>query len=147
MAAKIKDGLFVGDADSANDPEFLELNKISNLINFSGREVPNTWAAHGLVYITYNWEDRPECNLFGLTPKTPSSSHKKSHQSPFTVVDDITEFIDVSLSHGISVLLFCKQGTGRCCAATCAYLMNKYCWGFEKAYGKYIYIYEYIVIK
>jgi len=139
MAAKIKDGLFVGDADSANDPEFLELNKISNLINLAGREVPNTWAAHGLVYITYNWEDRPECNLFGLTPKSSSSSSQgkpQHHQSPFTIVDDITEFIDVSLAHGISVLLFCRQGTGRCCAAVCAYLMNKYRWGFEKTYGK-----------
>jgi hypothetical protein len=47
MAAKIKDGLFIGDADTSQDPEFLELNKISNLINFSGREVPNVWAAHG----------------------------------------------------------------------------------------------------
>jgi hypothetical protein len=48
MAAKIKDGLFIGDADTSQDPEFLELNKISNLINFAGREIPNVWAAHGM---------------------------------------------------------------------------------------------------
>jgi hypothetical protein len=86
MAAKIKDGLFIGDADTSQDPEFLELNKISNLINFSGREVSNVWAAHGrhhsiplpfltsppvcslsvsgLVYNTYNWEDRDDYKLF-----------------------------------------------------------------------------------
>lgn len=36
MAAKIKDGLFVGDADTSRDVEFLELNKISNLVNLAG---------------------------------------------------------------------------------------------------------------
>jgi hypothetical protein len=38
MAAKIKDGLFVGDAETSRDVEFLELNKISNLINLAGRD-------------------------------------------------------------------------------------------------------------
>jgi hypothetical protein len=28
MAAKIMDGLFIGDADTSRDPEFLDLNKI-----------------------------------------------------------------------------------------------------------------------
>lgn len=51
MAAKIKDGLFIGDAETSQDPEFLELNKISNLINFAGREVPNVWAAHGKIIL------------------------------------------------------------------------------------------------
>lgn len=51
MAAKIKDGLFIGDAETSQDPEFLELNKISNLINFSGREIPNVWAAHGIIFL------------------------------------------------------------------------------------------------
>ena len=36
MAAKLKDGLFIGDADTSQDVEFLELNKISNLVNLSG---------------------------------------------------------------------------------------------------------------
>ena len=47
MAAKIKDGLFIGDAETSQDPEFLELNKINSLINLAGREIPNVWAAHG----------------------------------------------------------------------------------------------------
>jgi hypothetical protein len=53
------DGLFIGDAETSQDPEFLELNKISNLVNLAGREVANVWASHGLVYLNYNWEDRP----------------------------------------------------------------------------------------
>jgi len=51
MAAKIKDGLFIGDAETSQDPEFLELNKINSLINLSGREVNNIFASHGTIAI------------------------------------------------------------------------------------------------
>jgi hypothetical protein len=64
MAAKIKDGLFIGDLESSRDPEFLELNKISNLVNLAGGEAENMWEAHGLAYLTYNWEDHEEYPLF-----------------------------------------------------------------------------------
>jgi hypothetical protein len=36
MAAKIKDGLFVGDEDTSMSEVFINDNKISNLINLSG---------------------------------------------------------------------------------------------------------------
>lgn len=119
MAAKIKDGLFIGDAETSQDPEFLELNKISNLINLAGREVPNTWATHGLVYLTYNWEDRQDFELFGASDDS---------------VKDLVDFVDASIRHGVAVLLFSRRGIGRCSAAICAYLMTKYHWGFEKTY-------------
>jgi hypothetical protein len=124
MAAKIKDGLFIGDAETSQSEVFINDNKISNLINLSGRDVPNIWASHGLVYLTYNWEDRPDFRLF--------SGHED------TILTDIVEFVDVSIAHGISVLLFSKRGTGRCVVAACLYLMVKYRWGFEKAYD-YVY--------
>ena len=38
MAAKIKDGLFVGDEDTSMSEVFINDNKISNLINLSGTE-------------------------------------------------------------------------------------------------------------
>ena len=38
MAAKIKDGLFVGDEDTSMSEVFINDNKISNLINLSGME-------------------------------------------------------------------------------------------------------------
>jgi len=119
MAAKIKDGLFIGDAETSQDPEFLELNKINSLINFAGREVPNVWAAHGLVYNTYNWEDREDFKVFD--PKNE-------------ILSEIVLFVDKSLRHGGSVLMFSLNGTGRCTVAACAYLMQKYGWGFEKSY-------------
>ena len=120
MAAKIKDGLFIGDVDTSQDAEFLELNKISNLINLAGRECPNVWAAHGLVYLTLNWEDRSDFVLF---PERERND----------ILDDLCEFVDVSLQHGISVLLFSSRGEGRCIVASLAYLMCKYCWGLDKS--------------
>lgn len=124
MAAKIKDGLFIGDAETSQSEVFINDNKISNLINLAGREVHNVWASHGLVYLTYYWEDRPDYKLF--------TSHEDA------LLTDIVEFIDVSISHGISVLLFSRRGTGRCVVAACLYLMMKYRWGFEKTYD-YVY--------
>ncbi len=39
MAAKLKDGLFLGDFETAQDMEFIMANKISRIINCAGREV------------------------------------------------------------------------------------------------------------
>jgi hypothetical protein len=124
MAAKIKDGLFIGDAETSQSEVFINDNKISNLINLSGREVQNIWSSHGLVYLTYYWEDRLDYKLF------------VNHED--TMLMDLVEFIDVSINHGISVLLFSRRGTGRCVVAACLYLMMKYRWGFEKTYD-YVY--------
>ena len=120
MAAKIKDGLFLGDEDTSKDPEFLDLNKISNLINVATREIANVWSSHGLVYLNYNWEDRSDFNLF---------------ERKEDILIDIVEFIDTSLRHGVSVLVFSKRGVGRCAVAVIAYLMFKYHWGFEKTFA------------
>lgn len=127
MASKIKDGLFIGDAETSTDPEFLELNKISNLMNLSGREVPNVWAAHGLVYLTYYWEDDPDFRIFPDNFDDPPRRYLDQ-------VGEIVQFIDGSLQHGISVLLFSTKGKCRCAVAACAYLMYKYKWGFQKAF-------------
>ena len=130
MASKLRDGLFIGDAETSTDPEFLELNKISNLVNLSGRDVPNVWAAHGLVYLTFLWEDNPDFRLFGNMEDCNANSGEL-YPPPLS---EIVDFIDGSLRHGISVLLFSKKGQSRCVVAACAYLMCKYRWGFEKAF-------------
>ena len=127
MVSKIKDGLFLGNAESSSDPEFLELNKISNLVNLSGREIPNVWASHGLVYLTFLWEDRPDFKLFGDT----FDGEDGRYPPPLT---EIVDFIEDSLRHGVSVLLFSTRGQSRSVVAACAYLMCKYKWGFEKAF-------------
>jgi protein-tyrosine phosphatase len=126
MAAKIKDGLFIGDAETSQSEDFINDNKISNLINLSGREVPNYWAAHGLVYLSFHWEDRPDFKLGLTTYKRPSEKGD--------FISDMVDFIDVSIRHGISVLIFSRNGTGRSAVAVCVYLMVKYKWGFQKTY-------------
>lgn len=121
MAAKIKDGLFISDIDTARSEDFINDNKVSNLINFSRTETPNTWESYGLVYMSFHWLDEPSFEL-GLLPQKGLKSF----------VEDIVNFIDVSIEHGISVLLFSKEGKCRCAVAAIIYLMTKYCWGLEK---------------
>jgi hypothetical protein len=133
MAMKIKDGLFLGDAETSQSEDFINDNKISNLINLAGRELPNLWSAHGLVYMTFNWEDRVDFRLGLNSYKSGNSIHGSGD-----FISDMVEFIDISIMHGISVLLFSKNGTGRAAVAVCIYLMVKYRWGFEKAF-EYIY--------
>lgn len=64
MATKIKDGLFIGDAEASQDPEFIELNKIMFVVNCAGRQLPNLWEEHGLRYLTFPWTSDSDCVLF-----------------------------------------------------------------------------------
>ena len=43
MSAKVKDGLFMGDSESAHDGEFLELNGIEYVINCTVHCVKNVF--------------------------------------------------------------------------------------------------------
>ena len=119
MAAKIRDGLFLGDGETSMDTDFLQLNKITNLINLSGHEVRNVFAGHGFVYQTFCWEDRPDFVVFPDLEKD---------------IMDIVEFIDISLRRGLSVLVYSLRGVSRSAMVMCAYLMCKFHWGFEKSY-------------
>ncbi|CAM9304838.1 unnamed protein product, partial [Phaeothamnion confervicola] len=64
MTTKVKDALFIGDAEASQDPDFLELNKITYIINCAGRQLPNLWEQHGLRYLTFPWDDALDCVLF-----------------------------------------------------------------------------------
>lgn len=95
----------------------------------------------GLVYNTYNWEDREDFKLF--------DSKHEILQEIVLFVDKAIRFISLLIllilfilnniinninnnnnnnynRHGASVLLFSTRGIGRCTAAVCAYLMFKY---------------------
>jgi hypothetical protein len=103
MAAKVKDGLFIGDADSSQDPEFLELNKIYCLINCAGRQIPNIYAGHGLTYKRLDWEDSEDFVLMDANG---------------VVLQQIVEFIETSMARGCSVLVFSVKGE-MLCVRTC----------------------------
>ena len=66
MATKIKDGLFIGDAEASQDPEFIELNKVMFVINCAGRQLPNLWEQHGLHYLTFPWTSESGSVLFDV---------------------------------------------------------------------------------
>ena len=128
MTVKVLDGVFLGDGEASFDPDFLEMNKISNLVNLSGRETPNAWASHGLVYLTYMWEDNEFFNI--LDPKELECVEHSEDPQPFR---EMTDFINASLRYGISVLLFCQDGGGRAATALAAYLMVHYRWSAKKS--------------
>ena len=121
MAAKVYDGLFLGDAETSMDSDFLDLNKISRLVNLAGQQIQNVLSGHGFVYQTFCWDDQTDFLVF------PSMEKDKA-------LLDMVEFIDTSLRKGLSVLVFSFRGRSRNAFAICAFLMYKYNWGFEKSF-------------
>ncbi|KAG5182214.1 hypothetical protein JKP88DRAFT_263299 [Tribonema minus] len=120
MATKLTDCVFIGDAESSQDPEFIELNKITHIINCAGRQLPNLWERHGLRYLTFPWDDTEACILFD------------GHAN--IVVKQITSFIDGATAAGESILVHSLEGTSRCVACAMSYLMYKFRWGCKKAF-------------
>lgn len=63
-AIKIKDALFIGDELAAQDLEFVVNNKVTHIINCSGRQIPNHWEPIGVAYLTFYWLDVDNQVLF-----------------------------------------------------------------------------------
>jgi protein-tyrosine phosphatase len=117
MAAKCKDGLFLGDMQSSQDLEFVVANKISRIINCSGREVPNGWERGGVRYLTYYWPESGNCVIFDETN---------------SVLDEIYAFIEDAIESGESVLVHSTDGVSRACFCVAVYFMLKYRWTLSK---------------
>jgi len=112
---KVKDGLFVGDASSAQDFDLIDTNSITFFVNCAASEVNAFW--EGMEYLTFYWDDRPDCTIFD--PKG-------------IVVDQLVNFIDEGIRSGHSVLVFSTRGHSRAIACVVAYFMHKYGWGMGK---------------
>lgn len=54
-AIKIKDGLFMGDEYSAQDLDFMLTNKITQIINCAGKQIPNIWESVNINYLSFPW--------------------------------------------------------------------------------------------
>ena len=52
MSTKVKDGLFIGDSDSAQDSEFMELNGIEFVVNLTSQFVQNIFELDHVRYVT-----------------------------------------------------------------------------------------------
>ncbi|ETK83961.1 hypothetical protein F441_11216 [Phytophthora nicotianae CJ01A1] len=120
MSSKIKDGLFMGDMDAAQDADFLQLNGIMHIVNCVPRQVPNIFQQSlGLTYTACDLEDVLRRPFFDL--KNREFTH-------------IIQLIDRALERTESVLVHSLNGINRSPSIMIGYLMVKYCWGLDKAH-------------
>lgn len=116
-AIKIKDALFIGDELAAQDLEFVVSNKVSHIVNWAGREIPNHWEPVGIEYLTFYWVDQDNQVLFD-----PEDN----------ITNEIINFIDEALENGESCLVHSIRGQSRASVALSAYFMQKYKWSLYK---------------
>lgn len=116
-AIKVKDGLFIGDELAAQDLEFVISNKVSHIVNWAGREIPNHWEPVGIEYLTFYWVDQDNQVLFD-----PDDN----------ITNEILNFIDEALESGESWLVHSIRGQSRASVALSAYFMQKYRWSLYK---------------
>ena len=117
MAAKIKDGLFLGDYEAAHDLEFIVANKITRVINCAGRDVGNPWERSGVRYLTFFWPELGNCIIFDESN---------------SVLDEIYSFIEEAIDAGESVLVHSVDGASRAAFCAAVYCMLKYRWTLAK---------------
>lgn len=120
MSSKIKDGLFMGDVDAAQDAEFLQLNGIVHIVNCVPRQVPNLFQQSlGLSYAACDLDEVLRRPLFDLKNRE---------------FMNLVQLIDRALEKTESVLVHSLNGLNRSPGLLIGYLMVKYCWGVDKAY-------------
>lgn len=120
MSSKIKDGLFMGDVDAAQDAEFLQLNGIVRIINCVPREVPNVFQQSlGLTYTA--------CDLGEVLQRPFFDLQNREFMG-------LVQVIECALEKTESVLVHSLDGFCRSPSIIIGYLMVKYCWGLDKAH-------------
>ncbi|KAK1948599.1 Bifunctional polynucleotide phosphatase/kinase [Phytophthora citrophthora] len=120
MSSKIKDGLFMGDMDAAQDADFLQLNGIVHIVNCIPRQMPNIFQQSlGLSYTACDLDEVLRRPFFDLKNRE------------FT---QIIQLIDRALERTESVLVHSLTGINRSPSIMIGYLMVKYCWGLDKAH-------------
>jgi len=108
-AIKVKDGLFIGDELSAQDFEFAITNKVSHIINWSGRQIQNYWEHLGIKYLTFNWFDHDNQVVLDSSDNNISM---------------IYDFIEAAHEKSESWLVHSVRGQNRSATALSAYLMK-----------------------
>ncbi|EAR83115.2 dual specificity phosphatase domain protein (macronuclear) [Tetrahymena thermophila SB210] len=115
-AVKIKDGLFLGDEFSVRDFEFLDVNKITRVINCSGKQIANR-NNKAIKFLTFNWVETDKQVLFDA-----EGNNLKS----------IREFINEGETNGEGILIHSVKGINRSVCALIAYFMAEYKWSLAK---------------
>ncbi|CAI2386297.1 unnamed protein product [Moneuplotes crassus] len=116
-AIKIKDALFIGDELAAQDLEFVVNNKVTHVINCSGRQIANHWEPIGVAYLTFYWLDVDNQVLFDKEGR---------------ITHEIFSFIEEAHENGESVLVHSNRGQSRASAVLAVFFMQKYKWTLFK---------------
>jgi len=116
-AVKVCDGIFVGDEHAAQDLEFVVSNKVTHIVNASGRQIANHWEAIGVVYLTYHWVDNDSQIIL---------------DNRDVVANEFFSFIEDAVANYESVLIHSVRGQSRSCCVLVAYLIRKFRWGLRK---------------
>ena len=61
---KVKEGFYVGDQIAGTNLEVVLQFKLTHMINAAGNEVKNAWESIGIKYLTLNWAESVNQNLF-----------------------------------------------------------------------------------
>ncbi|RNF15264.1 putative dual specificity protein phosphatase [Trypanosoma conorhini] len=122
IAVRVKDGIFVGNAIAAQDLDFIEMNKITHIINCAGGELPDLFAHEGVKYLTFPWRDT-----------TGSICTAVMFDSADENIERTVRFIDEALESGHCVLVHSHFGLSRSPALIAAYFIVKYGWKLDNA--------------
>ena len=116
--AKIRDGLFIGDAIAGTTIDLIYEFKISHMINAASNQIPSQFSSIGVKYLNFNWPENPPLDKPIIKDEA---------------VTKIINFIDGSLKNGDGLLIYSVKGQNRCCVIVMIYLMKKYFWSLEKS--------------
>ena len=94
-AIKIRDGLFIGDSFAAKDMDFVAANKVTRIVNCSGRQVTNNFTRLGVEYLTFRWLDAEHQIILDERDET---------------ADQIFKFISEAMENFESVLVHSYKG-------------------------------------
>ena len=114
---KIKEGLYLGDQISGTNLDVVIQFKLTHMINSTGKQIINAWETIGIKYLTLNWEENPNQNLFDSLDE---------------ISNKIFDFIEDSFIRGEGLLVYSLKGQNRCCIVIIIYLMKKYKWPLNK---------------
>jgi hypothetical protein len=107
---KIRDGFFLGDEATAANLDVIIQFKITHMINSAGTQIINAWEGIGLKYLTLNWSENPNQNLFDQRDE---------------IANRIVSFIDDSFKTGEGILIHSLRGQNRACIVILIYLIRK----------------------
>jgi hypothetical protein len=107
---KIKDGFFLGDEATAANLDVIIQFKITHMVNAAGSQIINAWESIGIKYLTLNWSENSNQNLFDQKDE---------------IANRIVNFIDDSFRNGEGLLVHSLRGQNRGCVVVIIYLIKK----------------------